>query len=90
MSVHSNRSIVSRWTFIGLAVATVAFFIAGNQGGGKNGNIFIVGVPICLVLLLVLGVIALIRWRSTRHMGQGSDPASRPESGINIDAGLKR
>ena len=92
MSVHSNRSIVNRWTFIGLAVATVAFFFAGNQGGGKNGNVFIIGVPICLVLLLVLGAVALMRWRSSRHSGQSPDPASprQPESGISIDAGLKR
>lgn len=64
MTDRSNRSILSRWTFIALAVATAVFFIIGNQGGPK-GNYFIIGVPICLLLLIVLGVIALIRWRSS-------------------------
>jgi hypothetical protein len=40
--------------------ALVVFFVIGNQGG-KTGNPVIVGVPICLILVIVLGVDALIQ-----------------------------
>jgi hypothetical protein len=67
MSDRWNRLVASRWTYIILVVALVVFFVLGNQGGGKNGNPFILGVPICLLMLLVFGVGAGIRWRSSRR-----------------------
>jgi lipopolysaccharide export LptBFGC system permease protein LptF len=66
MSDHLNQSIVRPRTFIALAVATVVFFVLGNQGGGKNGNAFIVGVPICLLLLIALGIAAFVKSRRRR------------------------
>jgi lipopolysaccharide export LptBFGC system permease protein LptF len=66
MSDHLKQSIVRPRTFIALAVATVVFFVLGNQGGSKNGNPFIVGVPICLLLLIALGIAAFVKSRRRR------------------------
>ena len=66
MSDRWNRLAASRRTYIILVVALPIFFVLGNQGGGKNGNPFILGVPICLLMLLAFGVTAGIRWRTSR------------------------
>jgi hypothetical protein len=60
MSAYLHRAAASRRVWIALPIALVVFFVIGNQGG-KNGNPVIVGVPICLILVIVLGVDALIQ-----------------------------
>lgn len=66
MSESLHRAAASRRIWIGVVIALVVFFVIGNQGG-KNGNPGIVGVPICLLLLIVLGVDALIQLRRRRQ-----------------------
>ena len=75
MSDRWNRLITSRWTYITLVIALPIFFVLGNQGGGKNGNPFILGVPICLLMLLAFGITAGIRWRSSRRRRHNLGPA---------------
>jgi len=82
MSDRWNRLVASRWTYIILVVALPIFFVLGNQGGGKNGNPFILGVPICLLMLLAFGVTAGIRWRtSRRRRNLGPVDSSGPAAG---------
>lgn len=66
MSGSLHRAAASRRIWIALAIAAVVFFVIGNQGG-KNGNPAIVGFPICLLLLIVLGVDAWIQSRRRRQ-----------------------
>jgi hypothetical protein len=74
MSDRWNHLVASRWTYIILVVALPIFFVLGNQGGGKNGNPLILGAPICLLMLLVFGVAAGIRWRSLRSRRHNRGP----------------
>ena len=53
----------NRQTFIVLLVAAVAFFFIGNIGG-KNGNPSWLLAPVCLLVMIALGIDAAIQ---TRH-----------------------
>jgi hypothetical protein len=60
-----HRLATNRQTFIVLLVAAVAFFLLGNIGG-KNGNPSWLLAPVCLLLMIVLGIDALIQSRRSR------------------------
>jgi len=47
----------ARQTYIVLLVAAVAFFFIGNLGG-KKGNPAWLLAPVCLLLMVALGVVA--------------------------------
>jgi uncharacterized membrane protein SirB2 len=55
----------TRSTYVVLLVAGVAFFFIGNLGG-KNGNPTWFLTPVCLLLMIVLGIIAFVSMRRTR------------------------
>jgi uncharacterized membrane protein SirB2 len=57
-----HRLATNRQTFIVLLVGAVAFFLIGNIGG-KNGNPSWLLAPVCLLLMIVLGIDALIQSR---------------------------
>jgi uncharacterized iron-regulated membrane protein len=52
-----------RQTFIVLLLAAVAFFFLGNIGG-RNGNPAWLLAPVCLLLMIALGIDA---WFQTRR-----------------------
>ena len=55
----------TRSTYIALLVATVAFFFIGNLGG-KKGNPSWLLAPVCILLMIVLGIIAFVQTRRAR------------------------
>jgi uncharacterized membrane protein SirB2 len=55
----------TRSTYIGLLIAGVAFFFLGNLGG-KNGNPAWMLAPVCLLLMIALGIIAFVQTRRAR------------------------
>jgi hypothetical protein len=57
-----HRLARNRQTFIVLLIAAVGFFFLGNIGG-KSGNPSWLLTPICLLLIVALGVDALIQTR---------------------------
>ena len=57
-----HRLAANRQTFIVLLVVAVAFFLIGNIGG-KNGNPSWLLAPICLLVMIALGIDALIQSR---------------------------
>jgi uncharacterized membrane protein SirB2 len=57
-----HRLATNRQTFVVLLLAAVAFFLIGNIGG-KNGNPSWLLAPVCLLLMIVLGVDAFIQSR---------------------------
>lgn len=62
-----HRLATNRQTFIVLLVAAVAFFFLGNIGG-KNGNPSWLLAPICLLLMIALGIDAAVQ---SRHKQPG-------------------
>jgi len=48
-----------RRVYIALLVAAVAFFFIGNLGG-KKGNPSWLLTPVCILVMIVLGIVALI------------------------------
>ena len=52
----------TRRTYVILLVAAVAFFFIGNLGG-KKGNPAWLLTPVCLLLMLALGIVALVQSR---------------------------
>jgi ABC-type polysaccharide/polyol phosphate export permease len=57
-----HRLARNRQTFIVLLVAAVGFFFLGNIGG-TNGNPSWLLAPLCLLLMIALGVDASIQMR---------------------------
>lgn len=57
-----HRLARNRQTFIVLLVAAVAFFFLGNIGG-KNGNPSWLLTPVCILLMIALGIDATIQTR---------------------------
>ncbi len=57
-----HRLARNRQTFIVLLVAAVGFFFLGNIGG-KNGNPTWLLAPLCLLLMIALGIDASIQTR---------------------------
>ena len=55
----------TRRTYIALLVAGVAFFFIGNLGG-KQGNPSWLLTPVCILLMIVLGIIAFVQTRRAR------------------------
>jgi uncharacterized membrane protein SirB2 len=55
----------TRSTYIALLIAGVAFFFIGNLGG-KQGNPSWLLTPVCILLMIVLGIIAFVQTRRTR------------------------
>jgi uncharacterized membrane protein SirB2 len=55
----------TRSTYIALLIAAVAFFFIGNLGG-KNGNPAWLLAPVCILLMIVLGVVAFVQTRRAR------------------------
>ncbi|MGO9278816.1 MAG: hypothetical protein ACLP3Q_14980 [Streptosporangiaceae bacterium] len=55
----------TRSTYIVLLIAGVAFFFIGNLGG-KKGNPSWLLAPVCLLLMIVLGIIAFVQTRRAR------------------------
>ncbi|MFY9865087.1 MAG: hypothetical protein WAK58_14840 [Trebonia sp.] len=55
----------TRSTYIALLIAGVVFFFVGNLGG-KQGNPSWLLAPVCLLLMIVLGIIAFVQTRRTR------------------------
>lgn len=82
MSDRLHHAATSRRIWIALPIAAVVFFVIGNQGG-KNGNPVIVGFPICLLLLIVLGVDALVQSRR-RRSSQPQDVAPTNQGGKHV------
>jgi ribose/xylose/arabinose/galactoside ABC-type transport system permease subunit len=65
---NKNWRLVSWKTAIVLVVVGVAFIFIGNPSGGNNsGNVSWFLAPICLVLLIALGITALIRSLRNRY-----------------------
>jgi hypothetical protein len=63
---NGNWQLVSWKTAMVLVVVGVAFISIGNPSGGNNsGNVSWFLAPICLVLLIALGITALVK--SLRH-----------------------
>lgn len=60
-----NRLARARRTYIVLLVAAVAFFFIGNLGG-KKGNPAWLLTPVCLLLMLAFGIVALVQSRRAR------------------------
>jgi uncharacterized membrane protein SirB2 len=54
-----TRLALTRSSYIVLLIAGVAFFFLGNLGG-KNGNPAWMLAPVCLLLMIVLGIIAFV------------------------------
>ena len=55
----------NRQTFIALLVAAIVFFFLGNIGG-KNGNPSWLLAPVCILLMIALGIDASIQSRRNR------------------------
>jgi uncharacterized membrane protein SirB2 len=55
----------TRSTYIVLLIAAVAFFFIGNLGG-KEGNPSWLLAPVCILLMIVLGIIAFAQTRRAR------------------------
>ena len=55
----------TRSTYIALLIAGVVFFFVGNLGG-KQGNPSWLLAPVCLLLMIVLGIIAFVQTRRAR------------------------
>jgi uncharacterized membrane protein SirB2 len=55
----------TRSSYIALLIAGVAFFFIGNLGG-KQGNPAWLLAPVCLLLMIVLGIIAFVQTRRAR------------------------
>jgi uncharacterized membrane protein SirB2 len=55
----------TRSTYIVLLTAGVAFFFIGNLGG-KQGNPSWLLAPVCILLMIVLGIIAFVQTRRAR------------------------
>lgn len=60
-----SRLARTRSTYVALLVAAVAFFFIGNLGG-KNGNPSWLLTPVCILLMIVLGIIAFVQTRRAR------------------------
>lgn len=60
-----SRLARTRSTYVGLLVAAVAFFFIGNLGG-KNGNPSWLLTPVCILLMIVLGIIGFVQTRRAR------------------------
>ena len=52
----------NRRIYIGLLVLAVAFFFIGNLGG-KKGNPAWLLTPVCLAVMVVLGIVAFVSSR---------------------------
>jgi hypothetical protein len=55
----------TRSTYVALLIAAVAFFSIGNLGG-KGGNPLWILAPVCILLMIVLGIIAFVQTRRAR------------------------
>ncbi|MGO9079549.1 MAG: hypothetical protein ACLQDY_10980 [Streptosporangiaceae bacterium] len=55
----------TRGTYIVLLIAAVAFFFIGNLGG-KRGNPSWLLAPVCILLMIILGIIAFVQTRRAR------------------------
>lgn len=55
----------ARSSYIALLIAGVAFFFIGNLGG-KEGNPSWLLAPVCILLMIVLGIIAFVQTRRAR------------------------
>jgi uncharacterized membrane protein SirB2 len=55
----------TRSTYVVLLIAAVAFFFIGNLGG-KGGNPSWLLAPVCILLMIVLGIIAFVQTRRAR------------------------
>jgi uncharacterized membrane protein SirB2 len=64
-----TRLACTRSTYIALLIAAVAFFFIGNLGG-KGGNPAWLLTPVCVILMIVLGIIAFVQTRRTRSESQ--------------------
>lgn len=64
-----SRLARTRSTYVALLVAAVAFFFIGNLGG-KNGNPSWLLTPVCILLMIVLGIIAFVQTRRARSGGR--------------------
>jgi uncharacterized membrane protein SirB2 len=60
-----TRLACTRSTYIALVIAGVAFFFIGNLGG-KKGNPSWLLTPVCIFLMIVLGIIAFVQTRRAR------------------------
>lgn len=60
-----SRLARTRSTYVALLVAAVAFFFIGNLGG-KNGNPSWLLTPVCILLMIALGIIAFVQTRRAR------------------------
>ena len=61
MQTLSSWRLVSRRTAIALVIVGVVFIFGIGNIGGKNGNpSWLIG-PVCVLLLIALGITALVR-----------------------------
>jgi uncharacterized membrane protein SirB2 len=64
-----TRLACTRGTYIVLLIAAVAFFFIGNLGG-KQGNPSWLLAPVCIIVMIVLGITAFVQTRRTRSASQ--------------------
>lgn len=68
MEMLSSWRLVSWRTAIALVIVGVVFIFGIGNIGGKNGNpSWLIG-PVCLLLLIALGITALVRSRRSEHL----------------------
>ncbi len=70
-----TRLACTRSTYIVLLIAAVAFFFIGNLGG-KQGNPAWLLTPVCIILMIVLGIIAFVQTRRARSESRQADPGA--------------
>ncbi len=80
-----TRLACTRSTYIALLIAAVAFFFIGNLGG-KQGNPAWLLTPVCIILMIVLGIIAFVQTRRLRSESR----RTTAEAGALADRGTGR
>jgi FtsH-binding integral membrane protein len=73
----ASPMITNRWTLFCLALADAVFFLVTNltvrtrSDPGTVSNVFAYALLVGVVLLIVLAIVALVRWLRSARAGRG-------------------